>query len=71
MEMRKIMLVAAALMAGAVGLNGTAAQQTQQQGSEGEMEVTGMVTEAGRADRGGLRRDREGCVPPRHPAVQD
>jgi Cu/Ag efflux protein CusF len=46
MEMRKIMLVAAALTAGAIGLNGTAAQQTQQQGSEGEMKVTGMVTEA-------------------------
>jgi hypothetical protein len=45
MEMHKIMLVAAALTAGAIGLNGTAAQQTQQ-GSEGEMKVTGMVTEA-------------------------
>jgi len=46
MKMHKIMLVAAALTAGAIGLKGTAAQQTQQQGSEGEMKVTGMVTEA-------------------------
>jgi hypothetical protein len=45
MVMRKIMLVAAVLTAGAVGLNRTAAQQIQQ-GSEGEMKVTGMVTEA-------------------------
>jgi hypothetical protein len=44
--MRKIMLVAAALTAGAVGLNQTAAQQSQQQGAQEEMKVTGMVTEA-------------------------
>jgi hypothetical protein len=44
--MRKLMLVAAALAAGAVGLNETAAQQAQQQASEEEMKVTGMVTEA-------------------------
>ena len=44
--MRKLMLIAAALAAGAVGLNDAAAQQTQQQGSEEEMKVTGMVTEA-------------------------
>ena len=48
--MRKLMLSAAALAAGAVGLNGVAAQQTQQQGSQQgsaeEMKVTGMVTEA-------------------------
>ena len=45
--MRKLMLVAAALAAGAVGLNETAAQQTQQQGQAAEeaMKVTGMVTE--------------------------
>jgi hypothetical protein len=43
--MRKLMLVAAALAAGAVGLNGTAAQQVQQQGTD-EMKFTGMVTEA-------------------------
>ena len=44
--MRKLMLIAAALAAGAIGLNGAAAQQTQQQGSAEEMKVTGMVTEA-------------------------
>jgi hypothetical protein len=44
--MRKVMLVAAALAAGAVGMNGAAAQQTQQPGSAEEMKVTGMVTEA-------------------------
>jgi hypothetical protein len=46
MEMRKIMLVAAALTAGALGLNQAMAQQTQKQGSAEEMKVTGMVTEA-------------------------
>jgi hypothetical protein len=44
--MRKLMLVAAALAAGAVGLNGAVAQQTQQPSSAEEMKVTGMVTEA-------------------------
>jgi hypothetical protein len=44
--MRKLMLIAAALAAGAVGLNSAMAQQTQQQGSAEEMKVTGMVTEA-------------------------
>jgi hypothetical protein len=44
--MRKLMLIAAALAVGAVGLNGTAAQQAQNQGSMDEMKVTGMVTEA-------------------------
>ena len=46
--MRKLMLIAAALAAGAVGLNETTAQQTQQQGqaAEEDMKVTGMVTEA-------------------------
>jgi hypothetical protein len=44
--MRKLMLIAAALAAGAVGLNGAAAQQAQNQGSMDEMKVTGMVTEA-------------------------
>jgi Cu/Ag efflux protein CusF len=44
--MRKLMLIAAALAAGAVGLNGTAAQQAQNRGSMDEMKVTGMVTEA-------------------------
>jgi hypothetical protein len=43
--MRKLMLIGAALAAGAVGLNETAAQQTQQQATD-EMKVTGMVTEA-------------------------
>lgn len=43
--MRKLMLVAVALAAGAVGLNETVAQQTQQQATE-DMKVTGMVTEA-------------------------
>jgi hypothetical protein len=43
--MRRLMLMAVALAAGAVGLNQAAAQQTQQQGT-GEMKVTGMVTEA-------------------------
>lgn len=50
--MRILMLMAAALAAGALALNGAAAQQTQQeqqaqpaeQGEEG-MKVTGMVTE--------------------------
>ena len=39
--MRKLVLMAAALAAGAVGLNGAAAQQATE-----EMKVTGMVTEA-------------------------
>jgi Cu/Ag efflux protein CusF len=47
--MRKLMLTVAALAAGALSLNGVAAQQTQteqqaQQGQE-DMKVTGMVTE--------------------------
>ena len=48
--MRKLMIMAAALAAGAVGMNDTAAQQVQQQGQEQSaeegMKVTGMVTEA-------------------------
>jgi hypothetical protein len=43
--MRKLMLTAAALAAGAVGLNQAAAQQTQEQATE-DMKVTGMVTDA-------------------------
>jgi hypothetical protein len=45
-EMRKIMLMAAALMVGALGLHQATAQQSQQQGSAEGMKVTGMVTEA-------------------------
>jgi hypothetical protein len=49
-EMRKFMLVAAALAVGAFGLDQTLAQQAQQQGggqaAEEDMKVTGMVTEA-------------------------
>lgn len=44
--MRKLMLMAAALAAGAVGLHEAAAQQSQQQAAEEDMKVTGMVTEA-------------------------
>jgi hypothetical protein len=44
--MRRFMLVAAALMVGSLSLNVSRAQQSQQQTSEGEMEVTGIVTEA-------------------------
>jgi hypothetical protein len=43
--MRKLMLIAAALAAGALGLNEAAAQQAEQQVVEG-MKVTGMVTDA-------------------------
>ena len=43
--MRKLMLTAAALAAGAIGLNQAAAQQTQEQATE-DMKATGMVTEA-------------------------
>ena len=43
--MRKLMLTAAALAAGAIGLNHAAAQQTQEQATE-DMKATGMVTEA-------------------------
>jgi Cu/Ag efflux protein CusF len=43
--MRKLMLIGAALAAGAVGLNQAVAQQTQQEATD-EMKVTGMVTEA-------------------------
>jgi hypothetical protein len=42
--MRKLMLTVAALAAGALSLNGAAAQQTQQEGQD-DMKVTGMVTE--------------------------
>jgi Cu/Ag efflux protein CusF len=44
--MPKSMLIAAALVAGAVGLNQTMAQQTQNQGAAEEMKVTGVVTKA-------------------------
>ncbi|HEX6319079.1 MAG TPA: hypothetical protein VFZ84_09400 [Burkholderiales bacterium] len=44
--MRKLMLVATALVGGAIGLNQAAAQQSQQQATEEDMKVTGMVTEA-------------------------
>lgn len=44
--MRKLMLVATALAAGAIGLNQAVAQQSQQQATEEDMKVTGMVTEA-------------------------
>ena len=42
--MRKLMLTVVALAAGALSLNGAAAQQTQQEGPD-DMKVTGMVTE--------------------------
>ena len=42
--MRKLMLTVVALAAGALSLNGAAAQQTQQEGQD-DMKVTGMVTE--------------------------
>jgi hypothetical protein len=42
--MRKLMLIGAALAAGAFGLNQALAQQ--QQAAEEDMKVTGMVTEA-------------------------
>jgi hypothetical protein len=44
-EMRKLMLIGAALAAGALGLNQALAQQAQQAAEE-DMKVTGMVTEA-------------------------
>ena len=43
--MRQLMFTAAALAAGAIGLNQAAAQQTQEQATE-DMKATGMVTEA-------------------------
>jgi hypothetical protein len=49
-EMRKLMLIGAALTVGALGLSQTLAQQVQQPSNEQEaqegMKVTGMVTEA-------------------------
>jgi Cu/Ag efflux protein CusF len=44
--MRKLMLIATVLAAGAAGLNEGAAEQDQQQSAGDEMKVTGMVTEA-------------------------
>ena len=44
--MRKLMLIAMALVAGAAGLNESAAQQDQQPSATEEMKATGMVTEA-------------------------
>jgi hypothetical protein len=46
MDMYKIMLLAAALAAGALTLGEAAAQQEQQQAAEEDMKVTGMVTAA-------------------------
>jgi Cu/Ag efflux protein CusF len=44
--MPKSMLIAVALVAGAVGLNQTMAQQTPKQGTAEEMKITGVVTKA-------------------------
>ena len=44
--MRKLMLIATVLAAGAAGLNQSMAQQDQGQAAADEMKVTGMVTEA-------------------------
>jgi uncharacterized membrane-anchored protein len=46
MDMHKIMLLAAVLAAGALTLGEAPAQQEQQQASEEDMKVTGMVTAA-------------------------
>lgn len=43
--MRKLLLMAATLAVGAFSLHGALAQQTKQEGSGNEMEVTGTVTE--------------------------
>jgi hypothetical protein len=46
MDMHKIMLLAAVLAAGALTLGEAPAQQEQQQASEEDMKMTGMVTAA-------------------------
>ena len=45
--MRRLMLIAAALTIGGLGLHGAIAQQApKEQGTAGEMKVTGTVTQA-------------------------
>lgn len=45
--MRKLMLIGATLAVGALGLNQTLAQQQgSEQAAQGDMKITGMVTEA-------------------------
>jgi hypothetical protein len=46
MAMRRLILAAGMIAAGALGLNETIAQQSGQQASDEDMKVTGMVTEA-------------------------